>query len=81
MSRRRTWTWVTRDSDDNEVCLWFKARPKPKRDSTGCWWTRNNEWDSYCYKEFRRVTGLRIRPGQLLKVEFSAKVLEEVKGE
>jgi hypothetical protein len=78
--RARTWRWITRDKIDWLTWSNFievHATVKKPR------W--NECFNSYvsqesakiCCKEFKRLFGFVPKPGECLKVEFSAKVVKQ----
>lgn len=77
MSKRRTWRWVTLSCDT--VNIWPLAHPKPYWDALWELWDTDGCTDcaDVCEKEFRRLTGLKIPTGRPVKVEFTARILED----
>jgi hypothetical protein len=89
MAKRRTWRWVTRDPEqisDPCICIW-KLASIPRLE-TFSWtgyqkWTqpdKNGEasdlWDC-CYQDFKRELNITIPTDRPVKVEFTARVLED----
>jgi hypothetical protein len=73
LARKRPVFWVTRNFDDLGVRIWPTA---PTRDEST--WTVFGDPHNYsasCCKQFLRATGIRVRPGQCIKVRFSAEVI------
>ena len=77
VSKRRTWRWVTLEGD--YIDIWPRERPKPKWDDFLECWVTNDILDSTVVdkKEFSRLTGLKIPTGRPVKVEFTARILED----
>lgn len=71
--RKRKWVWIGADRD-RTVC--FHAQ---KEKPTLNFW---KEWESFsksgyiCIDDFNAATGLNLKPGDCVKVEFSAKVVK-----
>jgi hypothetical protein len=78
MPKKRPAFWVSRDEGDgyeNTVDLWIKEPVI----STGLWYftTNNNRLATICYKYFQQATGISIKPGECVRVRFSAEIVEE----
>lgn len=78
MGKRRTWRWVTRDSEDSYVHIWNLARPKPRRCNYSWWYVDLDAADFIviCAKEFKVLTGITVPISRPIKVNFSAEVIE-----
>ena len=88
MANRRTWRWVTRAPDQPKeewIFIWKLASvPRLERNNYG-WmeWTQTHKngelsdlWDC-CYREFKRELKITIPIDRPIKVEFTARILEE----
>ena len=89
MAKRRTWRWVTRDPGEGEaqwVCIW-KLASVPRLRKINWWdgweWTQTHKagglsdlWDC-CYEEFKRELNITIPTDRPVKVEFTARVLDD----
>ncbi len=69
--------WVTRDdiTDLGGIEVWDKG-PKPTINDKG-YWGQDGERDNcywICSLGFRRAFGISLKRGEIMKVEFSAKV-------
>lgn len=79
----RNWRWVSRDTGDKRVDVWIgNEEPKVYRESDTVIFdcqtaTIGEAFVSIPAKQFLALTGIDIQPGQCVKVEFTAKVLEE----
>lgn len=73
MAKRR-WRWVTRDDDicRSHVVEVKKSAKRPE--FNGCY-SGVSEAD-FDADAFAKITGITIKPGNCIKVEFSAKVVE-----
>ena len=72
----RNWRWVSLDDVDTHVTIW-EAADKP-RATDGQYYLP----DSIClsvmhWSIFRKLYGIDIKPGQCLRVAFTAKVIED----
>lgn len=71
MAKRRPWFWVKRYPSAAYYVFLYPANKKPGATGTS---------GRYCFvllaKRFIRATGIKIKPGECLKVEFSAKVVK-----
>jgi hypothetical protein len=75
--KKRTWRWVTRDGQDDLFNTFMDIHShhvKPKWDGRNFHSEEGAAW--VCYKEFKKLTGIDIQPGECVKVEFSAKVVK-----
>jgi hypothetical protein len=75
LARKRPVFWVTRNKpgfckSSSSVRIYHT---KPRLD--GGWWSHKLNYVLACSKWFFRATGLKVRPGQCLKVRFSAEVI------
>lgn len=73
---RRKWRWVTRGKGADYVDVWFGAT-KPLQDFRGRYFDNTLKVVTVCARDFMAATGIKIKPGQCLKVDFSAKIIEE----
>ena len=75
--KQRTWRWVSRNLQgnlDRLVDVWQKAeRPM----LAGKTWAGDSRSETVpvCASEFKRLFGFVPKPGQCLKVEFSARAV------
>lgn len=69
---KRKWRWVSRDDDARMVDIWGKHM-KPKKFGSNY---IDSNFIMVCHKEFERLFGITIKPGEAVKVEFTAKVVE-----
>jgi hypothetical protein len=78
MSNRRDWCWVSRgcESLSGELSLHPLAK-KPERQvsrSTSRYWfvQKDRDWNDVtadlCYADFSRLTGIKLKPGELRKL-------------
>ena len=70
---KRRWRWVTRDSGTGFIKVWA-SHLKPDKNDLGDY--RGGGFVTVCCDEFKLATGIKIKPSECLKVEFSAKVVE-----
>ncbi len=76
MAKSKTF-WVTRDEDDFHgdkllVYVW-KVRDNPQKDSNGVWELGKSGVYDFCYRGFKALTGITLKPGERKKFR-----LEEV---
>jgi hypothetical protein len=73
----RNWRWVTRDADHDADLVVIRHDPE-----TPTYWPKGKFYEvigpmhEVCADEFLDLFGFVPEPGQCLKVEFSAKVIE-----
>lgn len=75
---RQKWCWATRDKErDSFVRLWYsKIRPSMASERYWVSYTVSNSV-LICLEVFRRLTGLNVKPGECLQVQFAATVIKE----
>lgn len=74
----RNWRWVTRNPKNTSaqfVAIWL-SQERPKMQAEIEIWLGRGEKVLVCAAEFKRLTGINIKPGECLKVEFTARVIE-----
>lgn len=83
MKKRRTWRWVTRDNendgDHDFLHIWESLAEPVDYGEEGGFCPVADDCDNsvvVCAVEFKDLFGFVPRPGQCLKVEFSAKVVK-----
>lgn len=75
MMARRKWRWVTRDSDIcHEHIVVIAASVKEPTIEDGRFWGATDA--EFGVKEFERLFGITIKPGEAVKVQFDAKVVK-----
>jgi hypothetical protein len=71
---KRTWRWVARDQDGVKV---FAAEDKPVL-VANCWWMNSGVNELVEDEDsFKVMTGLTIPTDRPVRVEFSARVIED----
>ena len=76
--RKNKLVWAVRSSDNNFVYLHFGAKPTPSGDEGyDPWWLNlPNDPDPFCYKLFKKATGLSLKVDEPVRVRFSAEVVD-----
>ena len=71
MKKKRQWAWVSRDVEVESDCvsIWLQTS-KPRFDVLG-FYPATGKYTLVCVKVFTAMTGITIKPGQCLKVDFS----------
>lgn len=73
-SQGRNWRWVSRDADSDLVEIWGgEAMP----DCDDWLYVGDGHYCMMSHSFFLALTGIDIQPGQCVKVEFTARVIEE----
>lgn len=76
---KRKWVWVTRDEDDGgeEFCVIWDGPTKPTLN--GKTWDRSIRLrlTLVCAKFLFKYTGIKLKPGECKRVEFSGKIVEK----
>jgi hypothetical protein len=76
--KRRTWRWVSLSDRHTCVFVWDGKKPSPRQAGSLPHWHSPmiNAVVVVCAKEFQRMFGFCPKPGECIKVEFSAKVIQ-----
>ncbi len=84
---KRDWVWVTRDTTDrwdrdpSVVGIYPLIRPKPQPDQDGDFSTNaqgasdSQRPTSACYQAWKRITGITVPRGSVVKVRIKCKVI------
>lgn len=76
---RRTWRWVSAHEPfltgvtNSYIRIWISKDRPPLDGKTG-----QHQRIVVSCKEFKKLFGITIKPGECLKVEFSARIIEEL---
>lgn len=78
-SQGRKWRWVSRDKSEREefVDVWANKEKPSAYVEFGETIFGGARYASICHAELLALTGIDIKPGQCVRVEFTAKVLED----
>lgn len=73
----RKWRWVSRDDGEDTVDVWFgDQKPQPYEEDGVVIFEAQDNFLGFSFPAFVAITGIDIKPGQCIKIEFTAKVLE-----
>lgn len=73
-AKHRTWRWVSRITKSSFISVW-ESIVKPDMDMEGAWCVTNRT--RLCVRGFRKLTGISIKPGTCVKIDFGGiKVIE-----
>lgn len=73
----RKWRWVSRDDRSNMLDVWDSEEKPEWEDGYFCSEDDDHGFTPICCKGFRALFGIDIKPGTCVRVEFTAKVLED----
>lgn len=72
---KRKWRWVSLCEANSGVAILWSGIRKPTKGEDGYFYSVGNDSISICVKHLREAAGLNIKPGECLRVEFTAKVI------
>lgn len=75
--KKRTWRWVTRDPEGAYYSKFIAIHSHHKKPNLiASEFISEDGAILACLKEFKKITGIDIKHGECVKVEFSAKVVK-----
>ena len=77
MASKRRWFWVSKSTTQhphwNDVVLHVGTK-RPSKDKAGDW-TLEDDDAEICTKYFEQFTGIKLGPGEIKKIELTAREL------